>query len=286
MKRIAILDTKIEYHRFTSKIYNCKIFITHQNPLSFLKLYFLELNKYEIIFVASRVPDIFLLKILKNRAKKIVVLQHAFTENNQFFNFNYIKNNSLKFFLWSCSIIFMIPLFFKKFCLTNLNCFYFTDYYKNRIKEIYKNSNYFKCSDPNPLIYGSPYEIKISDQACDFFYVDEPLSKTLGISKLKEQYLIKELINKYKIKKLYVKIHPRSKHKKFKTFKNVFVVDHIFSKTTNLIGYKSNLLRYNYDSKFLIALNSDTLKWEKKIFYNKFKVGYITDVKKYLKNIK
>lgn len=121
MKRIAILDTQIEYNRFTSKIFNCNIFIKHQNPFSYLKLYFLDLNKHEIIFVASRVPDMYLLRFLKNRANKIVVLQHAFAENNQFYNFNYIKNNFSKFILWSCSILFMIPLIFKKQLLTTLS---------------------------------------------------------------------------------------------------------------------------------------------------------------------
>ena len=286
MKRIAVLDTRIEYERFTSKIFNCEKFVTHQNPLSLFKLYFLNLKQYEIIFVASRVPDVFLLKFLKNKASNIIVLQHAFAENNQFYNFNYLKNNFLKFFLWFCSIIFMVPLLFKKSATTNLLCFYFTDYYKLRIKKIYNDSNFYECSEPNPLVYGSPNQIKVNDNKCEFFYIDEPLTKTLGISYKKEVYLIKNLITQYNIKKMYVKIHPRSNKDKYRFFKNIFPTDQVFINSNYIIGYKSNLLRYNYNSKFLIYLDNISMKWKKKKFEKKFKVGYIADVRKLIKRLK
>ena len=281
MKRIAILDTRIEYERFTSKIFTCEIFITHQNPFSFFKLYLLNLNQFEIIFVASRVPDIFLLKFLKNKASNIIVLQHAFTENNKFYNFSYLKNNLKKFSLWFCSIIFMLPLLLKKKTTTNLSCFYFTDYYKRRIKKIYDSSKFNKCSEPNPLIYGSPFDIEANKDICEFFYIDEPLTKTLGISVNEEINLIKNLIRKYDIKKLYVKIHPRSNKDKYLSFKNIFPVDCVFINSTNIVGYKSNLLRYNYNSKFLIYLDNTLMKWKKKKFTKKYKTGYISDVIKF-----
>lgn len=284
MKRIAVLDNRIEYERFTSKIFTCEIFITHQNPFSFFKLYLLNLNQFEIVFVASRTPDIFLLKFLKNKASNITVLQHAFSKNNQFYNFYYLKNNFKKFALWFCSMIFMIPLVFKKNITTNLTCFYFTDYYKRRIKKIYNNSKFYKCSEPNPLLYGSPYEIKTNEDKCEFFYIDEPLTKTLGISIKEERNLIKNLINKYNIKKLYVKIHPRSNKDKYLSFINILPVDCVYTNSTNIIGYKSNLLRYNYNSRYLIYLNYNMMKWEKKKFSKKHNVGYISDVKKLLKN--
>ena len=89
MKRIAVLDTRIEYERFTSKILIKNLLLT-KILFHFLN-YILNLKQYEIIFIMSRVPDVFLLKFLKNKASNIIVLQHAFAENNQFYNFNYLK---------------------------------------------------------------------------------------------------------------------------------------------------------------------------------------------------
>ena len=280
MLKVAIVTNKLEYNRFTSKIINCDIIIEHENPITYLKLFSLNFKQAEFFLIGLRMPDIYIIKTLKNRCSRLVVLQHAFNENNKIKTFSYYINNSTKFLSWSLSILFSKLFSYKKKHNTNISCFYFTNYYRNRLNNITKNVLYHKCSEPDPVTFGSEKPILVNNQIIDFFYIDEPLTKTLGISSSKEKIIISNLINKFNIYKLYVKLHPRSSKEKFAGLTNIVLTDSIFSNSKNLIGYKSNLLRHPFRPERFIELSSSDLSWNTKEYNASKKTSYLNDVKK------
>jgi hypothetical protein len=169
---------------------------------------------------------------------------------------------------------------YKKKHNTNISCYYFTNYYRNRLNNVIKNVLYHKCGEPDPVSFGSEKPILINNQIIDFFYIDEPLTKTLGITSSKEKIIISNLIIKFNIDKLYVKLHPRSSKEKFAGLTNIVLTDSIFSNSKNLIGYKSNLLRHPFKSERFIELSSSELSWNKKEYKASKTTSYSNDVKK------
>lgn len=278
--KVAIVTNKLEYSRFTSKIINCDIIIEHENPITYLKLFSLNFKQAEFFLIGLRIPDIHIIKILKNKCLKLVVLQHAFNENNQIKTFSYYINNSRKFSTWLISILFSKLLCYKTKQNTNIICYYFTNYYKNRLDNIIKNVCFHKCGEPDPVYFGSEKPILINNQIINFFYIDEPLTKTLGISLKKEKIIISDLIIKFNIDRLYVKLHPRSSKEKFAGLPNIVLTDSIFSNSKNLIGYKSNLLRHPFKSEKFIELSSSELSWNIRQYKASKKTSYLNDVKK------
>lgn len=283
--KIAIVTNKMEYYRFTSKIVKCDIIIEHENPISYLKLLNFNLENTVIYFIGLRLPDIYLLKNLLNKCPSIIVLQHAFNHNNILKSVTYLVHNSVKFFCWACSIVFSFSLRFKSKSSTEIKCYYFTDYYLKRLLNLVKSVDFFKCSNPNPTYFGSETKININNEIIDYFYIDEPLTKSLGIAATEEKILLKELIRNFGINKLFVKLHPRSNPNKFAEFQNIEITKSIFVNAQNLIGYQSNLLRYSFNSKNLIRFDRISMKWNKST-YNVIEFGdYSNDVIKHLKQL-
>ena len=278
-KKIGVVTNKLEYERFTSKLVNCDLIIEHENPLTYFDFIGLNFLKSEFYFVGLRIPDCFLLKSLDNRCSKIVIFQHAFNENNEEKSVSYLLKNAKKFCAWVISILFSFLLRLKKKSKSFKYCYYFTEYYKLRLSKIIKNVNYKSCREPNPLIFGSKNSITIDNKIINYFYVDEPLSTTLGISIKKEKKLILKLINKFEIEKLYVKLHPRSPVDKFSDLSNIILTEKVFKNSKNLVGYKSNLLRFPFESNRFIKLSKKTLSWEITDYRVSKILGYIEDVK-------
>ena len=283
--KIAIVTNKIEYLRFTSKILACDIIIEHENPISYLKLFNLDLKNSVIYFIGLRMPDVYLLRNLSNRCSSIIVLQHAFNQNNILKSYMYLAQNFLKYFMWSCSISASFFLRFKSKKVAEIKCYYFTDYYLKRLSNFVRPVNFFKCSEPNPTYFGSEIKININSEIIDFLYIDEPLTKTLGITLNEEERILMKLISDFQINKLFVKLHPRSNPNKFDKFKNIIITTSIFTNTKNIIGYQSNLLRYRFKSKNFIKLDRISQKWVK----SKYKISefgnYSNDVKNHLKEL-
>ena len=250
--KVAIVTNKLEYHRFTSKIISCDVIIEHENPFTYLKLFSLNFKKSEFYFIGLRLPDVYLIKLLKNRCSRLVVLQHAFNENNNIKSFSYFLNNAVKFIMWLFSILITNLFLYKIKYNTKTSCYYFTDYYRKRLNTIVKNVLYHKCGEPDPLNFGSKEKILIENQIINYFYVDEPLTRTLGISLSREKKLISDLITEFHINKLFVKLHPRSSKEKFAGLPNIVLTDSIYSNSKTLIGYKSNLLRHPFKSEKFI----------------------------------
>jgi hypothetical protein len=281
--KVAIVTNKLEYHRFTSKIISCDVIIEHENPFTYLKLFSLNFKKSEFYFIGLRLPDVYLIKLLKNRCSRLVVLQHAFNENNNIKSFSYFLNNAVKFLMWLFSILITNLFLYKIKYNTKTSCYYFTDYYRKRLNTIVKNVLYHKCGEPDPLNFGSKEKILIEDQIINYFYVDEPLTRTLGISLSREKKLISDLITEFHINKLFVKLHPRSSKEKFAGLPNIVLTDSIYSNSKTLIGYKSNLLRHPFKSEKFIELSRAKLSWHIKD-YNFSKSGsYSNDVKNNIK---
>ena len=281
--KVAIVTNTLEYHRFTSKIINCDVIIEHENPFTYLKLFSLNFKQSEFYLIGLRMPDLNLIKLLKNRCSRLVVLQHAFNENNKIKSLSYFFNNTPKFLMWFLSILLGKLFSYKKEYNTVMTCYYFTDYYSNRLDNIVKNVLYYKCGEPDPLYFGSEKTILISKQIIDFFYIDEPLTKTLGISSSKEEKIISDLIIEYNIDKLFVKLHPRSLKEKFVGLPNIVLTDSIFSNSKTLIGYESNLLRHPFKSKRFIKLSREGLSWHTKEYNASEATNYSNDVKNKMK---
>ncbi|MDB4638252.1 hypothetical protein OAE64_00020 [bacterium] len=277
--KIAIVTNKLEYSRFTSKIIRCDLIIEHENPISYLKLFRVNFRHAEVFLIGLRSPDVHIIKSLNNRCSRLVVFQHAFNENNKVKTIPYFINNATKFITWSISILVSKLFYFKGVHKTSISCYYFTDYYKDRLKNILKNVGYHKCAEPDPVYFGSEKPISINKKIIEFFYIDEPLTKTLGITPTKEKEIISNLMNEFSVGKLYVKLHPRSSKDKFAGLPNVVLTDSIFSNSKNLIGYKSNLLRHPFKAERFIELSSPELSWNKKEYKASKNTSYLNDVK-------
>ena len=281
--KIAIVTNEMEYLRFTSKIIKCEIIVEHENPTSYLHLFNLDLKNTEIYFVGLRMPDVYLLKNLSSRCSKIIVLQHAFNKNNILKSFAYLTQNFSKYLMWSISILVGFFLRLKQKTTTKIQCYYFTDYYLRRLTGFVKSVKFFKCSSPDPTYFGSEKKINVNSKNIDFLYIDEPLTKTLGITSDQEESILKELINDFQINKLFIKPHPRSKTTKFEKLKNVVLTKSIYINTKNIIGYQSNLLKYSFKSKNIIKLDRTSMKWKKSKHIRISQGTYSKDVKKHLK---
>lgn len=283
MTKVAIVTSKAEYLRFTKKIIDCDLIIEHEKPITYLNFLKIDFQNSIFYFMGLRAPDVFLIKNLYGKCEKIIVFQHAFNENNIIKSASYILNNFFKFFMWSISICLSYFLKAKKNIKTIVECFYFTKYYKKRLTNFIHNARFIRCSDPDPTIYGTQKKIVVKNDKVDYFYIDEPLTKSLGITKKEENKLIENLISNYDINKLYVKLHPRSKKDKFTTFKRIAITENIYKNCQNLVGYQSNLLRYNFKSKNFIMLNRDLKSWSKVAYLTYGEGSYVDDVKKHLK---
>lgn len=279
IQKIAVVTNAEEYNRFTKKIIDCDILIIHEKPSSYFNILNMSLSESEFYFIGARAPDIYLISNIINRCKQIHILQHAFNKNYSKVSIYFLYNNFCRFVAWFVSIIIGHIFKFKRKVNSDVYCYYFTNYYKLRIGNVYPNITFYSCSKPDPTVFGTSVQMNKNLTPINYFYVDEPLTKTLGLTNKSELQLICNLINQFKIKKLYVKLHPRSNKFKFSKIKQVYITESIYQNSKHIIGFKSNLLKFNFNSKYFIGLDKKDLSWK----LNKrksFEVGtYIEDVK-------
>lgn len=275
---------KIRFGRKILPIENINFFY-YESMVSWFKN--LRYQNVDICFLfGSRPPDSFAAKYALKISKKIIILQHAKNSRRKKFTMNYFLQNYKKLFFWLNAIFFLkFVTYFKRNnnSYSDIVVFYFTEEYKKDWEErLGKYSPKFvKCDPPDVSIYGTEQDIQINEKKIDCFYIDEPLTTTLGISSKEEEKLLLDLQDLVTNKTIYIKLHPRSYHGKFKNFTNVIIVNEIYENCTFLVGYKSGLLDYNF--KFEHEIKLIDYQW-KQVFNNKInsKSSYIDDVMKEL----
>ncbi len=263
---VTIVHNKLEYHRYTSKIVESNLMIEFMKPLTSFKLLWIDLSESKVVFSGARIVDIYAFNAVKRKAKEILILQHAENENRTSTTIKFLWANRVKVTCWAMSavIISSIMLFKKRKgnTPTRINIYYWLQSYRKRWQEHIKTPvNSVLCPTPNPLIYGCVKPIPVEMSVVDYFLIDEPLTKTLGISAKAEIDIIKRLINKYKITKLFVKLHPRSSVMKYQEIKELFITDSVYIKARNICGYKSGLLSAPYQSDSQIIYHPDINSW-------------------------
>lgn len=264
---VTIVHNKLEYDRYTSKIVQSDLMIEFMKPLTAFRLLRVDLKDLKVVFSGARVVDLYAFNAFKRKVKEVIILQHAENENRTKFSIKFLWANRVKVTNWALStFIINAIMLFKKGIINKpmrINIYYWLQSYKKRWEEHIKlEVNAVLCPAPNPLIYGCVQPIQIDDTVVDYFLIDEPLTKTLGISPEEEIELIKRLIQKYKITKLFVKLHPRSIATKYEEVPEISITMSVFIKARNICGYKSGLLSapYQSDSKILYDAKADCWK--------------------------
>lgn len=261
---VTIVHNKLEYDRYTSKIVESDLMIEFMKPLTAFRLLWVNLSEAKVVFSGARVVDLYTFNAFKRKVKEILILQHAENENRTRFSVKFLWANRVKVTYWALSIaIINAIMLFKKERIsksTKINIYYWLQSYRKRWEEYVKQEvNAVLCPAPNPLIYGCVKPIQIDEIVVGYFLVDEPLSKTLGITPEEEVELIKGLIKKYKITELFVKLHPRSSASKYDDIPEIIITETVLIKAKNVCGYKSGLLAapYQSDSRILYDVNTD-----------------------------
>ena len=113
--------------------------------------------------------------------------------------------------------------------------------------------------------------------------MDEPLTKTLGITEEEEKALLHALQERIE-DDIYVKLHPRSDPSKYIQLPRFRVVNKIYQNADVVAGYRSALLDFNFRNKQLVKLESDLTWRTKTVESRKLQYDdYISQIKEFLK---
>ncbi len=265
VKYLSFNIDKQEKKRFTEVI----------SPPETAHFYYEEWSSWRIILKKLKVktsfiwgrrpPDIAAFKLATAISKNLIILQHAKNPRREKVPLSYFIANFKKVILWLTS---MLVIKLRLSLSTNNNeqkcnvrIFYFTESYasewKNTIGED-SNITYIKCTLPDVTQFGTIAKIKINHDEIDCFYVDEPLTTTLGISYQQEIKILKDLIHEANTKNIFVKLHPRSDKSKFNTLTEFTLTEQVYKNCKILAGYNSALMDYNFNNIHLIKLQKDS----------------------------
>lgn len=224
-------------------------------------------NAKQVLIWGRRPPDIEAFKLASKTAKTIIILQHAKNPRRERVPVSYYRQNFKKLVYWLSSISRLRATRWKFTKTTNqprVLLFYFTEAYKKEWQQHFTekhNVDYIQCNSPDVSRFGSKIDTKISNKVVPCFYVDEPLTQTLGISEQQEITLLIEL-ERVIADTIYVKLHPRSDPDKFKHLNLFKVVDCIYKNASTVAGYRSGLLDYQFNNQTQLTLQTD-LSWRK-----------------------
>lgn len=291
MKYLSININDLERQRFANHLLgnDCDYYY-HEKLTSILGR--CKFNIAQTVFIwGRRPPDIAAYKRASKLNKNIVILQHAKNPRRESVPLNYYVNNFKKVAMWVSSMgRLKLPkisnLIKKNNKQPSVHILYYTDEYKAEWQQHFKhikNVNYIKCDEPCVSTFGSSTSTIINTQPIKCFYVDEPLTTTLGITSKQEQNLLKQLSEKIQ-GKIYVKLHPRSDCNKYKELQQFKVVDQIYNNVDFLAGYRSSLLDFNFNTSKMLRLTQEQV-WSEETRINSRHVSssdYLTQIKEYI----
>lgn len=243
-----------------------------------------------LIVLGARPPDKAVVHHLGAKADRIIILQHAINQRRKIkeLSLHYFLVNFRKIFYWSILII--VCKLLPRNRLPPVHLYYFTDNYLSEWEQILGEGNFEAtfCPAPDPTRFGSKKDILINDTPVSYQLIDEPFTKTLGISVKNERVLLQKILEISEDAPIMVKLHPRSQPEKYAFSKQFILSECIYSNPGALIGYKSGLLNYNFcTKKYLCILYEDgkfkiqtVIKKQK----NKNRITYLDVVKKEIKS--
>lgn len=238
-----------------------------QSPFSWGKLKSHAARENTLVVFGARPPDKAVVRFLGHTFNHIIILQHATNPRRhlQDLDFGYVKQNFRKVFLWiGFSVTAAVFGFLRSNSSSekNITVLYFDDrYMKDWQFEKSDTVNELRCRPPDPTRYGSESDIPISEEHVSYQLIDEPFTETLGISDAQEKKLLEDLLELTGGKKIYVKIHPRSRFGKYQYAENFITSSSIHPNAEVIIGYKSGLLQFPFKAKNMILLGED-LTWK------------------------
>ncbi|WP_372766130.1 polysialyltransferase family glycosyltransferase [Pseudoalteromonas sp.] len=286
--KLSVNIDALEKQRFARHIlHNQCDFYYHQDKRSILGK--CKFNNAKQVFIwGRRPPDIEAFKLASNTADTIIILQHAKNPRREQVPLSYYKQNFKKVIYWLSSIgRLKLSRWYsiKKTRQPKVLLFYFTEAYKKEWQQHFTenhNVEYIMCNSPDVSRFGAKTDTKVCSTPVSCFYVDEPLTQTLGISEQQEITLLIEL-QQLIGDTIYVKLHPRSNTDKFKHLNLFKVVDCIYQNASSVAGYRSGLLDYQFNNDTSLTLQKD-LSWQKQLKKRASltKQDYATQVKEYL----
>jgi hypothetical protein len=291
MKYLSVNINDLERQRFSNHLLgnNCAYYY-HEKFTSILGS--CKFNLAQTVFIwGRRPPDIAAYKRAVKLNKNIIILQHAKNPRRESVPLNYYLSNFKKVVMWISSMgRLKLPKISNLIKVKNkqpsVHILYYTEEYKAEWQQHFKhinNINYIKCDEPCVSTFGSSTSTIINTQPINCFYVDEPLTTTLGITLKQEQKLLIQLAEKIQ-GKIYVKLHPRSDRNKYKGIPQFKVVDQIYNNVDFLAGYRSSLLDFNFNTSKMLRLTHEQV-WCEETRINSRHVNssdYLTQIKEYI----
>ncbi|MCF6455631.1 polysialyltransferase family glycosyltransferase [Pseudoalteromonas sp. MMG024] len=286
--KLSVNIDALEKERFARHVlHNQCDFYYHEDKRSIFGKCKFSHAKHVFIW-GRRPPDIEAFKLASRSADTIVILQHAKNPRRDQVPLSYYKQNFKKLVYWLSSIG---RLKLSRWYLAHkahqpkVLLFYFTEAYKTEWQQHFTeqhNVEYILCNAPDVSSFGAKTDAKVCATPVPCFYVDEPLTKTLGISEQQEITLLVEL-QQLIGDTIYVKLHPRSNIDKFNHLNLFKVVDCIYQNASTVAGYRSGLLDYRFKNHTWLTLQKD-LSWQKKLKKHTphSQKDYATQVKEYL----
>ena len=268
MRTLAIVEREQEYFRFTSKIVEADYVVTYEvgGVIQVLRTIRRYKNVKTIYLVGLRVVDIELIKAISRCTVNVIIRQHAFNENRARLTLGIVTSNFKKSINWIFVIIVLrilkvtVGLKYEKQRAV-YSIFHYTEYYEKRFATIGLDYIAYLCDFPNPFTFGCVSNIKKAGRSVEAFYVDEPLSSTLGIPSRREIEALERFRIINNVTEIEVRLHPRSDRHKFDGVNFIKVVDDIPEYCEYLLGYRSNLLLGDFTYGAFFGLKEDTMEF-------------------------
>ena len=286
MKYLSVNINPLEKKRFTEDILeqDCEFYFHEEFKSVFSRCKF---RQAKTVFIwGRRPPDISAFKLAVKTVENVIIMQHAKNPRREVVPFTYFITNFKKVCKWLASMGRL-----KASRLTTRNSdsprvfvFYFTDAYRDEWQSHthgLQDVRFIKCEPPKVNKYGVVIEPDISLEPVNCFYIDEPLTATLGISEAEERKFLHNLAQKIE-GPILVKLHPRSCRAKFNGLSQFQVVDAIYQHASTIAGYNSGLLDFNFTAKRMLKLQKSG-EWLEVSRMNHEKSGdYVAQIKEHL----
>ncbi|MBE0364312.1 hypothetical protein PULV_a2617 [Pseudoalteromonas ulvae UL12] len=286
MKYLSVNINPLEKKRFTEDIleHDCEFYFHEEFKSVFTRCKF---KQAKTVFIwGRRPPDISAFKLAVKTVENIVIMQHAKNPRREVVPISYFFTNFKKVCKWLVSMgrLKVGRPMARKGDSPRILVFYFTDAYRDEWQSHthgLQDVSFIKCEPPRVNKYGVVIEPDISLESVNCFYVDEPLTTTLGISEAEERQLILSLARKIE-GPILVKLHPRSCVSKFNGLSQFQVVDAIYQHARIIAGYNSALLDFNFSAKLMFKLQSSGEWLEEPRVKTNQNGDYVTQIKEHL----
>lgn len=221
-----------------------------------------------MILIGLRPPDWAGLLYLGQRCRAVAVLQHAKQPRRSISELppGFFIQNLHKLFYWAafsayCKLMSFLSRTSRGDRIVRL--YHFSDDYTKELERFLTSGTYeaIACPLPDPTRFGTSVDIPISQDPVAFHLIDEPFTTTLGLSAAKERELLQAILDAAAPDRIHVKVHPRSTHNKFSFSDRFIISEAIYAKARTLIGYRSGLLDYPFQSpmRLIIGFEGGTI---------------------------